>query len=141
MLHTLKKICAALRVAKLLHIFSHHALCGAVWALHFKFASYAYVVIQLLLFHPKTAPKVISEGLKSNIFLGGHVPQVPNTPSVRASFALCDQSHAHWNPPFQNPRSATGNGLHVGHTVGGTATHTPGPIHMKRLANNSNLKR
>ena len=25
------------------------------------------------------------------------------------------------------------NGLHVGHTVGGTATHTPGPIHIKSL--------
>ena len=29
----------------------------------------------------------------------------------------------------------------LGHTVGGTATHTPGHIYMKRLANNSNLKR
>ena len=107
MLHTLKKISAARSAAKLLHIFSHRASRGAVWPLHFKFASYAYVVVQLWLFHPKTAPKAISEGLKSNIFLGGHVPQVPHTPSARASLALCDQSRAHWNPPFQNPRSAT----------------------------------
>ena len=28
--------------------------------------------------------------------------------SARASCALCHQSRAHWNPPFQNPRSATG---------------------------------
>ena len=42
-------------------------------------------------------------------FLGEHLPHVPHPPSVRASRALCDQSHAHWNPPFQNPRSATAN--------------------------------
>ena len=33
------------------------------------------------------------------------------------------------------------NGLHVGHTAGGTATHTPGQTHMKKHANTSNLKR
>ena len=32
------------------------------------------------------------------------------------------------------------NGLHVGHTAGRTATHTPGQIHMKRHANTSNLE-
>ena len=91
MLHTLKKISAVIRAAKFLHIFFHRASRGAVWPLHFKFASYAYVVVQLLLFHPKTAPKAISEGLKSNIFLGRHVHQMPHTPSARASLALCDQ--------------------------------------------------
>ena len=100
MLHTLKKISAAL-AAKLLHIFFHRASRGVVWPLHFKFASYAYVVVQLLLFHPKTVPKAITEGLKSNIFLGGHVPQMPHTPSARASLALCDQSRAHWNLLFK----------------------------------------
>ena len=34
-------------------------------------------------------------------------PHVPHPPSARASRALCDQSRAHLNPPFQNPRSAT----------------------------------
>ena len=42
------------------------------------------------------APKMISD-LKSKAFPGGH----------DTSHALCDQSRAHWNPPFQNPRSAT----------------------------------
>ena len=34
----------------------------------------------------------------------------PHTPNAHASRALCDQSHAHWKPPFQNPRSATALG-------------------------------
>ena len=32
---------------------------------------------QLLLFCPKTVPEMISEGLKSKIFLGGHAPRSP----------------------------------------------------------------
>ena len=32
---------------------------------------------------------------------------MPHIPCPRTSCALCDQSRAHWNPPFQNPRSAT----------------------------------
>ena len=48
--------------------------------------------------HPKMAPKAISEGLKSKIFLGGHVPHVPHPPSVHASRTSCHQSRAHWNP-------------------------------------------
>ena len=38
---------------------------------------------------------------------GGTCPPTCHTPLARASRTLCDQSHAPWNPPFQNPRSAT----------------------------------
>ena len=37
----------------------------------------------------------------------GDVSLCATPPSARASPDLCDQSCAHWNPPFQNPRSAT----------------------------------
>ena len=57
------------------------------------------LVVQLLLFNPKTAPKAISEGLKSKISLGGHVPHVPHPPSVR--FARFMQSvTCTLEPPF-----------------------------------------
>ena len=55
---------------------------------------------------PKTAPKAISEGLKQEFSWGDMSPHVPH-PLARASRASCDQSRAHWNPPFQNPGSAT----------------------------------
>ena len=37
----------------------------------------------------------------------GTCPPRATPTSARASCALCHQSRAHWNPPFQNPRSAT----------------------------------
>ena len=40
-------------------------------------------------------------------FPGGTCPPRATPISVHASRALCDQSRAQWNPPFQNPRSAT----------------------------------
>ena len=44
---------------------------------------------------------------------GGHISHVPHSPSARASRALCHESRAHWNPPFQNPRSATGYYIYI----------------------------
>ena len=52
------------------------------------------LVIQLLLFHPKTAPKAISEGLKSKIFLGDMSPR--GTPPS----ALYEISHVHTGTPL-----------------------------------------
>ena len=43
-MHTFKKISAALRTAKLLHILPA-VIRDAAWPLHFKFASYAYAVV------------------------------------------------------------------------------------------------
>ena len=40
-------------------------------------------------------------------FLGGTCPPRATPPSMRTSHALCGQSRAHWNPPFQNPRFTT----------------------------------
>ena len=40
-------------------------------------------------------------------FSWGTCPPRATSPNARASRALCHQSCAHWNPPFQNPRSAT----------------------------------
>ena len=64
---------------------------GAAWPLHFKFVSYAYALA--------VSPQ---NGLKRSEILGGHVPTC-HIPLARALRAL----YAHWNPPFQNPRSAT----------------------------------
>ena len=44
-MHTLKKFSAALRAAKFFYIFFRRASRGAAWPLHFKFASYAYVMV------------------------------------------------------------------------------------------------
>ena len=50
------------------------------------------LVVQLLLFHPKTAPKVISEGLK---FSWGDMSPTCHTPLARALCTLYVISHVH----------------------------------------------
>ena len=62
-----------------------------------------------LQFHPKNTPETISEGLKSQIFLGegGGWAMPPDPPSRRTTRALI----TYWNPPFQNSRSATDNSV------------------------------
>ena len=58
-------------------------------------------VIKRLLFCSQTAPEAISEGQKSENFLGSMPPDHPTTGTLRA--LLCFR---HVDPPFQNPRSA-----------------------------------
>ena len=93
-MHTLKKFSTALCAAKLLDIFFSpcFAQCSMPSTLQICFLR-PELVVQLLLFHPKTAQKAISDDLRSE-----HVPHVPHPSSALAS---CDQSRAHWTPLFK----------------------------------------
>ena len=54
----------------------------------------AHTLHLLVVFCPKTAPEMISEGLKSKIFLGGHIPNIP--------LAVCFVCYEEIQQPFQN---------------------------------------
>ena len=41
---------------------------------------------QVVLFSPKIVPQTISEGLKSQIFLGGHAPRPPSLELLTAAY-------------------------------------------------------
>ena len=68
------------------------------------------LVVQLTLaVSPQNSTKSDLRRSEIKNFPGGTCSPPATPPSVRALRTLCDQSRAHWNPPFQNSRSATAN--------------------------------